>query len=132
MTEAEGSLIAQDWPEALVRELEENRDNGRVGHRLVSETDRLRVWHMTLAPGERVGFHCHVLDYFWTALSAGTSRSHYSDGTTREVTYKAGDTRHLTFGAGERMQHDLENIGDTPLQFVTVEFKDSSNPALPV
>jgi hypothetical protein len=65
------NLIANDgWSPDLVRELEANRNNGRVGSQLVSETERVRVWHLTIPPGGRFGFHCHVLDYFWTALMA--------------------------------------------------------------
>ena len=37
-----------------------------------------------LAPGERIGFHRHVLDYFWTAVSGGRGRQHIHDGTTVE------------------------------------------------
>lgn len=33
---------------------------------------------------------------------------------------------------GEYKVHDLENIGDTDLTFVTVEFLDSPNKPLPV
>jgi beta-alanine degradation protein BauB len=120
------------WPQNLVDELEENRTNGHVGSVLVSETDRVRVWHLTLPPRSRLGFHCHVLDYFWTAVTAGTGRSHYSNGHIEEVTYAVGDTKHLTFARGEGMQHDLENTGDTELSFVTVEFKDSQNSQLPL
>ncbi len=47
---------------------------------LASENDRVRVWTISLKPGERLPFHKHVLDYFWTATAAGTTRSHYSDG----------------------------------------------------
>ena len=50
--------------------------HGMVGQRLLSETDAVRVWRIELAPGERVAFHTHVLNYFWTALSPGRSRSH--------------------------------------------------------
>lgn len=120
------------WSSALVRELDQNRHNGRVGSQLVSETDRVRVWHLSLPAGERFGFHCHVLDYFWTALAEGQARSRYGDGRVVEVGYSPGETRHLTFAASEFSQHDLENIGCTPLQFVTVEFKDSANPPLPL
>jgi mannose-6-phosphate isomerase-like protein (cupin superfamily) len=132
MTETAGLALQLDWPPALIEEFEQNRKNGRVGQMLVSETEKVRVWHLTLAPNERIGFHCHVLNYFWTALTGGKARSHYSDGRTVEVSYKAGDTKHMTYGTGERMEHDLENIGKTPLQFVTVEFKDSPNAPLPL
>ncbi len=121
------------WPQWRRDELAANTANGHVGTRLVSETPRARVWLLTLAPGERLGFHRHVLDYFWTVTSAGgRGRSHYGDGRVAEVEYAEGDTRHLSFGAGESMIHDLENTGDAALSFVTVEFIDGANQPLPL
>ncbi|MGD9478357.1 hypothetical protein [Shinella sp. G-2] len=119
-----------DWPEALVEELAASQQNGRVGSKLVSETDTLRVWHLHIAPGERLKFHRHVLNYFWTALTAGRARSHYGDGRIAEAVYAAGDTKHFSFNSGESMIHDLENIGTEDLVFVTVEFKLGSNSPL--
>jgi beta-alanine degradation protein BauB len=120
------------WPQALQDEIQANVHNGCVGSRLVSETDRLRVWHLTLEPGQRIGFHRHVLDYFWSVHSDGSARSNYNDGRTTVTHYKAGDTRHYTYGAGEFMMHDLENVGSTVLVFTTVEHLHSANPPLPV
>lgn len=119
------------WDRRRVEELAAGA-NGRVGTLLVSETDQVRVWHLHLAPGERLGFHRHVLDYLWTVLGDGRARSHYGDGSVRDVAYRAGDTRHFAFGAGESMVHDLENTGSSPLVFVTVEFKGGANPPLAV
>lgn len=120
------------WPDALRADLHASRGNGRVGSRLVSQSERVRVWHLSLRPGERIGFHTHVLDYFWTAVTGGRARSVYSDGRVAEVTYAPGDTRHHRFGDGEFMMHDLTNIGDTELVFTTVEFLDSDNAPLKV
>jgi hypothetical protein len=107
--------------------------NGMVGQRLLSETDAVRVWRIELAPGERVAFHTHVLNYFWTALSPGRSRSAMGDGRVVETAYETGTTRHFTYAKGERMVHDLENIGDTVLAFTTVELKlGSANAPLPI
>ncbi len=117
---------------ALLAELRAARGNGCVGTELVSETDRVRVWMIRLAPGERIGFHEHVLDYFWTAITAGRARSNHEDGSTYEKTYAAGETQHAAYAAGESKIHDLENIGDTDLVFSTVEFLDSRNPPLPI
>jgi hypothetical protein len=72
------------------------------------------------------------LDYFWTAMTSGKARSHYGDGEIREVSYAAGDTKHHIYAPGEFMTHDLENIGDTPLIFATVEFLHSANAPLEV
>lgn len=117
----------RDWPSEFVDELNRTGMNGRVGGQLVSETEILRVWHIRLAPGERLPFHRHVLDYFWTAVSPGRARSYYEGGLVREFTYEVGDTAHFTFGAGEYMLHNLVNIGETPLSFVTVEHKIGAN-----
>ena len=120
------------WPAELQQEYAANLGRGRVGSRLVSTDERVLVWHLSLKPAERIGFHTHVLDYFWTVLTAGRARSHYSSGETREVAYAPGDTTHHKFAAGEFMIHDLENIGDTELVFTTVEFVDSPNARLPI
>ncbi|WP_457107766.1 hypothetical protein [Methylobacterium sp. P5_C11] len=117
-------------PPDLAREFDAARGNGCVGTRLLSEDARCRVWTIVLAPGARIGFHTHVLDYFWTAVTAGRARSQYGDGRVAEVDYRAGDIQHLSFGPGESMTHDLANIGDTELLFTTVEFLDSANPPL--
>ena len=121
-----------DWPEPIRAEFQEGNFGGQVGQALVSETDRVRVWHLTLQPGERIGFHRHVLDYFWTVLGDGRARSHYGDGTIADAAYRQGDTRHFVFEKGESMVHDLANTGETPLSFVTVELKDSANAPLPL
>lgn len=120
----------EDWRRA---ELENHRHHGRVGSLLVSETDELRVWTIALQPGERLPFHCHVLNYFWTATSDGQARSHYADGRVAEAQYRAGDTKHFQFQSGAFMLHDLENTGRALLSFVTVELKlGSANRPLPL
>lgn len=121
------------WSQTLRQEYEDGGcKNGHVGHKLLSETKRVRVWFLSLEPGERVGFHRHQLDYFWTALSEGASRSNFADGSVLETNYEKGKTQHFRFAEGACMIHDLENIGTTTLSFTTVEFLDSQNPPLPV
>jgi len=126
-----GDDAVASWPRWRRDELAANTANGHVGTSLVSQTERVRVWLLTLQPGERLPFHRHVLDYFWTVTSpGGRGRSHYGDGRVAEVDYAEGDTRHLSFGPGESMIHDLENTGDAALSFVTVEFLGGANAPL--
>lgn len=128
-----GHITATDfegWSSELREEFDMYANDGEVGSRLLSENDRVRVWEIRLAPGERWHVHRHVLDYFWTAINAGQSLQHTFDGTTREVSYSAGETRHFHFGAGEYLLHDIENIGTTGLVFSTVEHLDSENTPL--
>ena len=132
---ASNSHVNVEWTTALKQEFarEAERPNGCVGSELLSETDRLRVWTIRLKPGERIGFHRHVLNYFWTAVNGGRGRQHLMDGTTVEYSYYPGETRHETYGAGEFKVHDLENLGDQDMIFMTVEsIEGSANKPLPV
>ena len=122
------------WPAAIEAEFERERNNPNpcVGSVLISENERVRVWMIRLQPGERIGFHRHVLDYFWTAVSGGHGRQHVHDGTTVEYTYTPGETRHETYPTGAYKVHDLENLGDKEMVFMTVEFLNSANKPLPI
>jgi len=122
------------WPPSITAEFERERqrNNGCVGSTLLSESDRVRVWIIRLAPGERIGFHRHVLDYFWTSVSGGRGRQHLQDGTTVEFTYQPGETRHETYGLGEHKVHDLKNLGGKEMVFMTIEFLNSANKPLAI
>ena len=75
---------ASPWPADIAAEFErESRNpNPCVGTTLLSENERTRVWIIRLAPGERLGFHRHVLDYFWIAISGCRGRAHITSGVT--------------------------------------------------
>jgi beta-alanine degradation protein BauB len=122
------SRVKTEWPAALKTEFahEAERPNGCVGSELLSETDKTRVWMIRLTPGQRIGFHRHVLNYFWTSVNGGRGRQHLMDGTTVEYSYYPGETRHETYGAGEFKVHDLENLGDDDMIFMTVESIEGS------
>lgn len=137
MTMSDKPTVTKDhapWSPELQAEFarEASNPNPCVGSRLLSENEKLRVWMIKLAPGERIGFHRHVLDYFWTSVNGGRGRQHVHDGSTVEYTYQPGETRHETYGAGEYKVHDLTNIGDTDMIFMTVETKQSANKPLPL
>ena len=129
MQKTSDSADTSAWPPTFAGEFEREGANNNpcVGDTLVSESDRVRVWMIRLAPGQRFGFHRHVLDYFWTCVTGGRGRQHVNDGKTVEYTYAPGETRHETYAAGEFKVHDLENIGDEEMVFMTVEFLDSAN-----
>lgn len=134
MDKQSAKLEKSAWPAEIKAEFEREAKNPNpcVGTRLLSENERCRVWTITLKPGERVGFHRHVLDYFWTAVTPCRGRQHLMDGSTVEYTYAAGETRHESYGPGEFKVHDLENIGDADMIFMTVEFLNSANKPMAV
>ncbi len=120
------------WPQRLREEFERNQFSGVVGNVLVSETEAVRVWHLSMPPGGWLSFHRHVLDYFWTTPSAGVARGYYEDGRIVDVHHYPGETRHFQHGRDEHFVHAIENVGDTELVFITVEFLQGANPPIPL
>jgi beta-alanine degradation protein BauB len=98
--------------------------NLEVGTRLWFQNDRIKVWEIDLAPGERGPFHAHTHRYFWTAVEPGIGRHRSPDGTVKVRRYEVGDTQYSEPSADDPMIHDLENVGQTRLRFVTVELLD--------
>ena len=124
------AMAFEGWPASLLEEVKTANSNGRAGSRLLSECGVARIWEVRLKPGQRLPFHRHVLNYFWTVLNPGSARSRTSDGITKEIEYCRGDAKELRYHKGESMIHDLENVGTTELLFITVEFLDSENTPL--
>ena len=52
--------------------------------------------------------------------------------STTKYTYAPGETRLETYGPGEFKVHDLENLGDKEMVFMTIEFLQSANKPMPL
>lgn len=111
-------------PAEFAEELAEAPTNHEVGTTVWFENDRIRVWEILLRPGERGPFHAHTRNYFWTVVEGSRGLQRFADGTLMTRDYNVGDTKYLEHTPDTALIHDLENIGDTPLRFVTVEFLD--------
>ena len=85
------------------------------------ENERIRVWEILLQPGERGAFHSHVTNYFWTVVEGSRGLQRFADGTFIVRDYLVGETKYLEHTPDTALIHDLENVGDTTLRFVTVE-----------
>lgn len=95
-----------------------------VGTTLVFENEHVRVWDLTLRPGERAPFHTHTQRYFWTCIQEGIADQRTLDGVNRRRHYRNGDTLYTHHDEHHHTVHDLENVGDTVLRFTTVELLD--------
>jgi mannose-6-phosphate isomerase-like protein (cupin superfamily) len=107
--------------EQYADELAEAPTNLAVGSALLYENDQVKVWEVRLAPGERGPFHAHTHDYFWTVVDAGVGKQRLADGSYMVRDYDVGQTQFSTHSAADPLIHDLENVGDTELRFITVE-----------
>jgi quercetin dioxygenase-like cupin family protein len=116
----EGTFDVADFAD----ELDAAPTNLAVGTTLWFENERLNVWEVKLQPGERGPFHAHTRNYFWTVVEGGRGLQRLSDGTVLVRDYHVGDTSYLEHTPETALIHDLENVGDTVLRFVTVELLD--------
>lgn len=107
--------------ERYADELAEAPTNLAVGSALLYENDQVKVWEVRLAPGERGPFHAHTRNYFWTVVDAGAGKQRLADGSYMVRDYEVGETQFSTHSADDPLIHDLENVGDTELRFITVE-----------
>jgi uncharacterized cupin superfamily protein len=122
VTNAERVIESGEFPLSQYdRELEAAPANHALGTTLWFENDQTRVWEVRLAPGERGPFHAHTTNYFWTVVEAGRGLQRMADGSYVVRDYLLGDTMYLENSPERPMIHDLENVGDTLLRFVTVE-----------
>ena len=92
---------ASPWPADIAADFERESENPNpcVGTTLLSENERTRVWIIRLAPGERLGFHRHVLDYFGPRFPAAAGARMYR--MARRSNTPTSPTRHGT-GASAR------------------------------
>jgi hypothetical protein len=95
--------------------------NFRVATRVVLETDQIRIWDFLLAPGYRHPFHCHRTNYCWVCTVPGRGIQRLSDGTMTLSEFSVGEVDFLEASPQSPLIHDLENVGDAPLRFTTIE-----------
>jgi len=109
--------------EPFADELAAGRLDREIGTSLWFENDRVRVFEVRLDPGERGPFHLHDRTYLWTVVDPGRGLQRFADGTFVVRDYALGETRYLELSSVEPLVHDLENVGDSRLRFITVELK---------
>lgn len=109
--------------EEFVQELEEALANREIGTSIWFENEHVRVFEIRLDPGQRGPFHVHDATYFWTVVEPGRGLQRFVDGTFVVRDYALGETKYLVHSPDDPLVHDLENVGDSTLRFVTVELK---------
>jgi hypothetical protein len=111
-------------PAEFSAELEAAPSNKQLGTALWFENERIRVWEVLLEPGERGAFHSHTTNYFWTVVEPSRGLQRFDDGTYVIRDYLLGETKYLEHSPDSALIHDLENVGENRLRFVTVELLD--------
>ncbi len=106
--------------------MSEDRVLGDVGTKLVYEDDRVRVWRVRLAPGEKGQVHRHELDHLLVQVAGdriAVVPEPDSEGPFREyleADVVPGAVVAVTRGGIETAR----NVGSEPYLEVVVELKD--------
>jgi len=99
---------------------------GPVGSRILLENDRVRIWEVRLAPGERGEQHHHDLDHVLVHVSAGRIAVESAPGSPTpygpylEADVQPGDVSFMKRGGIET----AVNVGDVAFHEIIVELKD--------
>jgi quercetin dioxygenase-like cupin family protein len=92
---------------------------GPVGQEVVYENDRVRVWHIELAPGEGQPLHRHERPYVVIAIRGARNAIQSVTGERIEVDEPTGGVVFREPGA----THMLTNVGDTTYVARLIELK---------
>jgi hypothetical protein len=98
--------------------------HGRVGTRVLLESDEIRVWEMVLEPGESSGLHRHLHDYVFVYTTDDNVLEVRVPGESpAPVRTEAGYTSYTRVGdaSASRLTHELVNVGDRRHRQILVE-----------
>ena len=100
-----------------------------VGTKLLFENDRVRVWDMTLQPGQSSERHLHESDYLFVTLLDAQITLFPSDGPPETSRATPLGVEYTEVGKG--IAHRLQNTGSTVHREILVELKGPSRSAVP-
>jgi hypothetical protein len=89
------------------------------------EDDRVRVWELSLAPGESLEKHIHRLDYMFIVESGGLIRFADPDDADNyeDIQFEDDEVVHVGVGAAGKVDNRLTNIGAKHHRNYVIEFK---------
>jgi hypothetical protein len=100
----------------------------RVGSKLLFENERVRVWELRLAPGQREALHEHKHDYVMIQLEGDKVAGEFepdSGGPWGGESYVEGEVANgLVIFAGKGGRERAHNVGNVPFYEIIVELKD--------
>jgi beta-alanine degradation protein BauB len=102
-----------------VRETATMRVLGPIGDKVLFENEFVRVWSVTLDPGQRQPWHQHLLPYLIVPLTEGKNEMTFDDGRVRQTQEKPGEVIWREPG----IPHELLNCSDWQYRNVLVEIK---------
>ena len=92
---------------------------GDVATELLFENERVKVWHMDLAPGESSAFHEHTLPYVLCIVEGDTVDADFPNGKSMRIPVRPGQVFFVEPGSRET----AVNRSDTRFREFLIELK---------
>ena len=107
----------------------DDREFGDIATKLLMENDRVRIWEMRLAPGEKSALHRHDNDYVMIQIAGDKMAAQFEADSKGPFGgaggYVEGDISPGNFIYAERGGVETAvNVGDEELYEIVVELKD--------
>lgn len=96
-----------------------------IASRVLVETETVRVWDLSLEPGEMLPMHTHSCDYIYVVVERGKTEVVYRGGEIRKHEDHVGDVVHIRRDQG----HSLKNIGEKRYRNIVIELKSEGVPS---
>lgn len=100
--------------EALLAQPVATPPSEAVGTELMFENDLVRIWNLSLAPGEQLAKHIHTTEYFFIVEHGGLIRFENPDDATdfHDVQFQDDQVTYRAIAPGEgKIDNRLTNIG---------------------
>ena len=98
---------------------------GQIGKEILFENDHVRIWGLSLEPGEIQPWHRHDLPYIIVPLTPGDNIMRFADGRERPTQETVGGVLWREPG----IPHELENRSDWAYRNVLIELKEAAGSA---
>ena len=112
-----------NWEPAFIKELNSLEFKDTLGNMLLFEDDSIKLWNLKLNKGERMPFFRNNKDYSWISETDALLRSRFGNGRISLIRIGKGETKYIE-NSGKNYINDLENIGETPVIFKVLEYKN--------
>lgn len=95
---------------------------------MLFEDERIRVWELSVEPGESLDEHLHRLNYAYFVTSGGLLRFADAENPAEfnDVQFTDNQVAFIPVSAEGRVDKRLTNIGDKPHRNYIIELKKSA------
>ena len=97
-----------------------NAPLGDIASEVIFENDRVKIWNLTVEPGDASDWHLHERDYVTVVVEGDGLTVEYDDGTSEDSPSSPGTWRYH----GDHKIHRVVNNAGTRYVNVLVELKD--------